>query len=85
MSHTMYSLTVVGIVFGSIFVYGLMIGVTWATYSEDIRDDVGLSPLQHVGAFLWPIVLPTLIGILLARRLARPSIPRAVARDRKTS
>lgn len=72
-ANTIDVLIIIGIVFISIFAYGLLTGITWAMLPQDFRENDEIEPLQYICA----IVLPVTLGILACRWATRPRMPRA--------
>ncbi len=62
--------------------YAFFVGVTWACLPEQWREGAG-GPLGVLGVSLWPVLLPVMLGVRLVRRLTRPTLPKATAREVK--
>jgi hypothetical protein len=77
--QTTHALVVLGVVFGSIFAYCVLIGVTFALLPNDWCDD---PVIPYAAAFLWPVVLPAMLGKAIVARFSSAKIPTAKARDR---
>lgn len=75
---------IASLVIAIVLVYGFFMGVTWQLYSEHARKSLSVDnwPILHLGALIWPLVLPMLIGIRVVARLTeqRSSFPRATAK-----
>lgn len=65
------------IVTGSVLLYSVLAGVSWQLAGAHWND-----PGPFLFGLLWPIMLPMLLGARLARRLLarEPSIPKAQVR-----
>jgi hypothetical protein len=72
-------LTVIAAILG----YSLFIGITWALLPDGFAKDKAITPMQHIAALIWPIVLPTLIGVAIVRRVRdRSNLPKASIHER---
>lgn len=67
------------LVVSSTLVYFLLVGVTFALMPKQHKD----TGTAHIGAFLWPLCLPMMIGMWLVSWLTAPraTLPKATVRN----
>ena len=70
---------VAALVVSSTLVYFLLVGVTFALMPKPHKD----TGTAHIGALLWPLCLPMMIGMWLVSWLTAPraTLPKATARN----
>lgn len=67
--------------------YLVIAGITWAVVPPKWRDEDNSSNYNGepavFAAVFWPVILPSLFGAWLVRRMMRVSLPRAAAKERQ--